>query len=579
MTDPTLAEILAAPSPAEALLLSHAAAGTACQFGSTRPDPQVDGAPRIRAALLAHLITGGSEVVPVAPQGLRLIGAVVEGALQLSFLEARGESDLRLCHFDTPITARRARLVQIILSGSSFPALSCEGASIDGSAFLVGVTCPGRISFANASIGGQLALNGAEVGSLTAQGARIAASVYLRATAQAPFRARGEVSLSNATIDGQLALDGAEFDNFAGIALNLQGARIDGDVFLRDQPPHRFIARGEVRLAAAEISGQLDCTNASFAAAEGRNAFAAQRMQIGAEFFWQKVDLAEGNLHMPSAHVGDLVDDLTSWPGQGRSYLDGFTYDRITRDAPVDAGSRLKWLASVSQKDGRFLPQPYAQCAGTLARMGHEAEAREIMEAQARRKGIQRRLNRLIRADGSAKTGAGLVRARAENLFDGLWDRAAQGIVGYGYAPFRALGWIMALVVLAGFLALQAWNEGSMAPNNDLIAASDGWQEMLNLDCIPAPAPGCIANPADVWNGVDGAGLDWESFHALPYGLDVVLPVVELGQTAAWSPSKDRGPWGYTLWWARWPLILAGWLVTALAAAAATGIIQRGTPT
>lgn len=579
MTEMTLAEILAAPSAAEALLLSHAAAGTACQFGSARPDPNATDAPRIRAALLAHLINGGSEAAPVAPQGLRLIGAVIEGGLQLSFLEARGETDLRLCHFDAPITARRAKLVQVILSGSVIPALSCEGATIDGSAFLVGVTCPGRISFANAAIGGQLALNGAEVGSLTAQGARIAASVYLRATAQAPFRAKGEVSLSNATIDGQLALDGADLENSGGIALNLQGARIDGDVFLRDQPPHRFRARGEMRLAAAEITGQLDCTGASFAAAEGRNAFAAQRMQVGAEFFWQKVDLATGDLHMPSVHVGDLVDDLASWPGQGRSYIDGFTYDRITRGAPVDAASRLKWLAAVSQKDGRFLPQPYAQCAGTLARMGHEAEAREIMEAQARRKGIQRRQNRLTHGDGAAKSGAGLARAKAENLFDWLWDRSAQGIVGYGYAPFRALAWIIALVLLAGFLALQAWNEGSMAPNNDLIAASDGWQDLLLADCIPKPNPGCIANPAEVWNGAEGAGIDWESFHALPYGVDVVLPVVELGQTAAWSPSKDRGPWGFTLWWARWPLILAGWLITALAAAAATGIIQRGTPT
>jgi hypothetical protein len=118
-----------------------------------------------------------------------------------------------------------------------------------------------------------------------------------------------------------------------------------------------------------------------------------------------------------------------------------------------------------------------------------------------------------------------------------------------------------------------------MAPNNDLIAASDGWQQLLAQDCIPTPTPGCIANPAEAWNGPTGAGLDWESFHPLAYGIDVVVPVVELGQTESWSPSKDRGFWGFTLWWARWPLIFAGWLVSALAAAAATGIIQRGTPT
>jgi hypothetical protein len=118
-----------------------------------------------------------------------------------------------------------------------------------------------------------------------------------------------------------------------------------------------------------------------------------------------------------------------------------------------------------------------------------------------------------------------------------------------------------------------------MAPNNDLVASSPGWQEVLARDCLPDPTPGCLANPAEFWNGVEGAGLDWESFHPLAYGADIVIPVFDLGQKASWSPSKDRGPWGHTLWWVRWFLMAAGWVVTALGAAAATGIIQRGVPT
>ena len=41
-----------------------------------------------------------------------------------------------------------------------------------------------------------------------------------------------------------------------------------------------------------------------------------------------------GNLHLPSAHVGDLVDDLASWPAENRSYLDGFTYERKVPHVP-----------------------------------------------------------------------------------------------------------------------------------------------------------------------------------------------------------------------------------------------------
>ena len=51
--------------------------------------------------------------------------------------------------------------------------------------------------------------------------------------------------------------------------------------------------------------------------------------------------------------------------------------------------------------------------------------------------------------------------------------------------------------------------------------------------------------------------------------------VVDLGQTAAWAPSKDRAEWGWWLWWGRWVFAALGWLVTALGAGAVTGVIQK----
>jgi hypothetical protein len=54
-----------------------------------------------------------------------------------------------------------------------------------------------------------------------------------------------------------------------------------------------------------------------------------------------------------------------------------------------------------------------------------------------------------------------------------------------------------------------------------------------------------------------------------------MISTVMIGQGEAWVPSTMRGPWGCILWWARWALIVLGWIVTAVGAAAITGIIRR----
>ena len=92
---------------------------------------------------------------------------------------------------------------------------------------------------------------------------------------------------------------------------------------------------------------------------------------------------------------------------------------------------------------------------------------------------------------------------------------------------------------------------------------------------MPEPTDGCLKNPAAAWSSFGQDGLDWDTFNPFGYGLDLVVPILTLGQTDAWAPSKDRGPMGKLLWWGRWVLISFGWIVSALGAAAITGIIQR----
>jgi len=281
---------------------------------------------------------------------------------------------------------------------------------------------------------------------------------------------------------------------------------------------------------------------------------------------------------LPGARVSDLVDD-GNWPTSANALdLYGFVYDRILDDtAPVSAERRRVWLEAGSVWNGQFYPQPYTQLARVLREMGHAGEARTVACWREERLLDQRR--REIK---------GAPRSEADVAYGGIWRGLWAGLIwlwsfvlrivaGYGFKPWRAAFCLAALWVIAAGLAGLVWREGSFAPNSDVILTSAGWEAALAIDCFPAEtaAPDCIHNPAGEWSNDPARGMDWDSFSALGYGIDLVVPVLDLGQTAAWAPSKDRGWAGWWLWWGRWVLQGTGWLVLLIFAAAVTGIMQR----
>jgi hypothetical protein len=192
--------------------------------------------------------------------------------------------------------------------------------------------------------------------------------------------------------------------------------------------------------------------------------------------------------------------------------------------------------------------------------MGHERDAKAVQIARYWKTAAFERKRR--QAAARNKPWAWLL-----NRIDWLSNILLRGLTGYGYEPLRSLGALGLLFLAATALAHFAWEEGSMAPNSGVLLTSEGWRAY-------AEAPD-IANPADAWSDADGPGRDWESFNRYAYAADVVIPIIEFGQTDAWAPSTTRGPVGWHLWWARWALSVAGWVVTALGAAAVTGIIRR----
>ncbi|THH38089.1 hypothetical protein E4Z66_00490 [Aliishimia ponticola] len=384
---------------------------------------------------------------------------------------------------------------------------------------------------------------------------------------------KNSLSLSKCRMDSELTAIGAyipgfEVSNCHILKMTLERSIVRNDVCLNGST---FSER--VCLSGARIKGQLDCENAKFRSKNNFQgpgpdappyAFDAQDMSVGHGFFWRGVSVSDGAVDVSLADVGALADDYESWPGIGRLRLNGLCYKGLA-NSPKDPIGRKKWLEAGSYWNDEFLPQPYSQLAKVLRELGHDSDARVILEERERRLKVEVRKG--LRTDSNPAS-RNYVVALGYDAWSALHyifaDKLLQGLVGYGHQPFRSLIALLFLIVVAVIPAHCAYEAGDFAPNSAVIQTSNGWQELLSS-----------TNPAKAWSAAGQAGQDWETFSPVAYGIDLVVPIISFGQTNAWAPSTTRGRLGKTLWWLEWLLSTAGWIVTALGAAAITGLIRR----
>ncbi len=509
---------------AEKDLIAACRAGLPCTVnnGEVPPEDNKNQAITVRAELLRLLIMGGTPACGLQEQGVWLKGARVTGVLDFNFVRAKGLIVMENGRFDERPQMIQADFLQLSFQGSHLPGLFAQGIKVEGSVFLRGVKAKGTVDFNSAKIGGQLDLDKAELDGGTDEVGNAIRSLYA------------------------------------------QSAKIEGGVFLR-----WVKAKGAVVVIGAQIGGQLSFMNAELDGGKNEDgdaleALNAQGVHVTNGFLFRELKKVSGAVDLTSAYVSVLVDDTASWQKcKGDLLLDGFTYDLIGGNSAAKTFiGRKAWLEKGSWIGGEFRPQPYTQLAKVFRAAGHAGEARKVLMERDR---LLANVNRKVTSR----------RDFAAFPFRYGWDFLVRNLTGYGFAPRRTLIAILCLLAITGVVAQKTWQDGSFAPNSDVILVSDGWQDLLLKDCLPEIISACVSNPAEVWSNDDRNGLDWDSFNAIGYAADLVIPVLDLGQTSAWAPSKDRGPWGWGLWWGRWVLEALGWLVTALGAAAVTGLIQR----
>ena len=249
-------------------------------------------------------------------------------------------------------------------------------------------------------------------------------------------------------------------------------------------------------------------------------------------------------LDLRSAKVGTLWDDKGSWPSEGMLLLDGFNYERLDEQSPLDAKSRTDWLHR--QPRLSFLPQPYEQLAAVFRQMGYERDARLVM--------IEKNRDR-----------ARFMRFPRPGWW---WYNFFGSLIGYGYAPFRAFLMSVAIILLGAFLfhvgschgLISPTREGAYAkaPNGQFVLDNSGRREVLE---------------------------DYPAFDAFVYSLESFVPLIKFDQTANWTPNANRRT-EISSFYLRVPFtgrflryylychIAAGWLLTSLWVGAVTGLVK-----
>jgi len=480
----------------------------------------------LRARVLRRLILGRVPGVTLHAKGLRLKGAWIDGPIDL------------------------------------------QGCDLSADISLASCAVPEGFNLVNAHVRG-LYLSDVASGGISADNARFDAAVYLRGGTQV----RGEVSLAGARIAGDLQMCDVELNARGEDAVFAPTLRVDGSIFLGDYPYHdaetALMAKGRLFFSSARVANDVFVSRVSVGpseegmgraffgavqAASDRVALSFARSTVQGILLLQNNQISGGMVNLSGASVGRLKDEVGPGDLPYLMRLDGFRYEAFSRRTDISLKARLPWLGS--RPDGTpFIAQPYEQLASVLTKVGHRDDARSVLMVK----------ERLLRAENRrllvASEGKGFRWARAW-----LVDGALRWMVGYGYRPARAAFLAAALILSLGLFFERTWQAGDMAPNAAPILVSDPWRAAT----LSHPD-----NPAAFWSQKGQAGQDWETFNGFAYAADVVIPLVSLGQETAWAPSTTRSPLGRVGWWLRWVAKIIGWIVTALGAAALTGLIRQ----
>ncbi len=546
--------------PAEEEIVARLQSGTFDRLGDGVRPTELDPSRVVRASFLRFLILGGEEGCRPHEKGVLVHGAWVSEVLDLEACRVFRDIGLNDCHFEATPILRAAIINRLFLDGSQLPGLQAERLEARGGLYLRGVELEGAISLDQARLGGNLECDGATIrnrGGYALLGRSLEArNVLLRGATL-----RGGANLSGAVLAADLDAAGATIPAFEHMALEAGELSCQGSVVLRNAR-----ITGEVRLTGSHIAGDLDCTGTVVENA-GAGAIEARRVVVNGAFFLRREARLDGTLALTGASIGTIHDEAACWPKAGDLLLNRCRYGAFI-DGPVDAESRLDWLARQTPRrwGEDFWPQPYEQLASVFREMGHGEDSSAVLVIKER---LQRRARR-------ARTESPVWRAL---LF--VSDGILGITLGYGRRPLYALVWLVFFWLVGVAIFGHAEREGAIMPNSAVVLRAPEWtlcgiEQGEQRSLVASGASQGLA--ASGQNQLACFRQRWEAssfpaFSPWMYSLDTLLPVLDMGQRSFWRPNPTK-PGGRVAINYFYFHSVVGWALSLLAVAGFSGLVK-----
>jgi hypothetical protein len=540
---------------------------------------RVAGCVRLEHAKVSGQLSMRGTVAGGGAEAVAATGLSVDGQVDWEGMEARGGVTLEGATVTGTLNLRGARITSpgeraLVLSYATIGGkLNCRELAVDGETRAI--AC---------QVAGQLTMTGARLSNpggmaFFAGGLQVGSGAFF----SVGFSAHGAFRLIGARFAANLTIEGATFDNPGGVAVNLDRA-VTGSVSGDDLTCH-----GQFTMIGARVGGDLNLARAVLDAGAGQRALDAERAQVDGILVLKEAK-ALGEVNLRSVRVGERLllqraelrnpsetaCRLSGAEVTSDMFCDGLTVaGRLRLAGTVIGGSLTLQHAVLANPGGSALEVNSLQVRELVLRpavpVDGEVDLRNAVIGalrddpatwpdQLRLDGLTyqalepllpatQRLRWLAKdpdgyppqpyeqlaayytALGQPARGRAVlhererVQRRSRNLGPRIWGVLQDVTVGYGYRPRRALAWLGILMAT-----------GSVV-----------------FSVVPPPPLQAEAAP---------------HFNGIIYTLDLLLPVVNLGQKYAFNPGGAEQ-------WLSYFFIAAGWTLATTVAAGAARVLQR----